>query len=78
VVSRHHLPHLIPYSLDDTGALMTEDRRELRRQLSVSTREVGVADTHADDSNEHVGTMKLGELDILDDKRAAQAVSDCG
>jgi hypothetical protein len=22
--------------------------------------------------------MKLGELDILDDKRAAQAVSDCG
>jgi hypothetical protein len=37
-----------------------------------------VADTHTDNSNEHVGVVKFGELDVLDNERAAQAVSDCG
>ena len=63
---------------DNTGSLMTEDRRKRRGQLSVSARNVGMADADPGNPDEHVRVLELRELDLFDDERAAQAVNDRG
>jgi hypothetical protein len=52
---------------------MTKNRRKRRGRLSVSARNVGVADADRDNPDEHVCVLEIREFDLFDDERAPQA-----
>ena len=65
-------------ALDDTGALVTEDARRVAGRVGTGGGvEVGVADAAGGEPDEHLARLRLGEIDLLDDERAAELLEDC-
>ena len=78
MIPRGYLPDMVTDPFDNTGSLMTKDRRKRREQLSISARNVGMADADRDNPDQHVCVLEMGEFDLFDDEWAPQTVNDRG
>ncbi len=79
VVSGRDERHSLPHALDDAGAFVTQHARCVPGRIG-SRRgvEVGVADPARDEPHEDLAGPRLGELDRLDDERAAELLEHRG
>jgi hypothetical protein len=62
----------------NTGSLMTEDCGKRRRQVSVSARNVRVANTDCDNPDQYVRLLEIRKFDLFDDEWLSRVVSDGG
>ena len=66
-------------ALDDAGSLVAEHARRVAGRVGAGRGvEVGVADAAGGEPDEHLAGLRLGEVDLLDDERAAELLEDCG
>ena len=65
-------------ALDDAGALVPEHARRVAGRVGAGGGvEVGVADAARGEPDEHLARLRLGEVDLLDDERAAELLEHC-
>ena len=66
-------------ALDDAGTLVAEHAGRVAGRVGAGGGvEVGVADAAGGEPDEHLARLRLGEIDLLDDERAAELLEDCG
>ena len=65
-------------ALDDAGALVAEHAGRVAGRVGAGGGvEVGVADAAGGEPDEHLARLRLGEVDLLDDERAAELLENC-
>ena len=65
-------------ALDDAGSLVPEHARRVAGRVGAGGGvEVGVADAAGGEPDEHLAGLRLGEVDLLDDERAAELLENC-
>ena len=65
-------------ALDDARALVAEHAGRVARRIGAGGGvEVGVADAAGGEPHEHLAGLRLGEIDLLNDERAAELLENC-
>ena len=66
-------------ALDDAGALVAEDARRVAGRVGAGGRvQVGVADAAGGEPDERLTSLRLGQLDVLDDERLPELLQHGG
>jgi hypothetical protein len=78
VITGGYFPDQLTDLFHDTGSLVTANRGKRRWQLSISARDVSVADADRDNPDEHVCVPEIREFDVFQTERATQAMRDGG
>ena len=78
VVAGRNEAHAVADALDDAGALVPEHARRITGRIGTGGGvEVGVADAAGGEPDEHLAPLRLGEIDLLNDERAAELLENC-
>jgi hypothetical protein len=71
-VTDRDFPHPLADREHGSGALVADDRGKLDRQDAVASREIGVADPHRRDPDEHFAGARAVDIDLRDRELAAR------
>ena len=78
VIARGDERDAVADALDDTGTFVAEHAGRVARRVGTGGRvEVGVTDATGCEADEDLTRLRLGEIDLLDDERAAELLEDC-
>jgi hypothetical protein len=78
MVSGDHSRHPVAHPIDDSGAFVTKDHRvEVRTEVRAPGDQVGVAQTSADDTDQHLTGPRIFDYYFLDHVRFFGAAQHC-